>query len=566
MLLIILSWVYIVFTTINLGFGIDKLFKLQNKDFVVTSVLGLFATTILASFWAIFGRINVEFHCLLLTLNLLILLKFKNDIFSIYSTFINELKSLSQNLKYYLAIITLCIIAQCSSIPYVIDNESYYIQTIKWLNEYGFVKGLVNLHFFLGQVSGWHITQSALNFSFLYKNFNDLSGFCLLLGNIFAIQKLNTFFENNDTKYLIVGLFPLFNLFLFQFISAPSPDIPVYVFTFVILFYYIEKHNKISPEIFNLLVILILFTFYIKNTTVTFFLIPLLVLILNYKILSKKLLKPTLITIVVTGLFVAKNMIICGSMVFPSKLFNSLNMDYSIPDTIEQFYYDQLKYYGYFIDLNQYNSMSVQDLFLRWLTLPKMNGLFNKISILLVLIVPILLYKFQNKKEYWSLYFLMLIQLILLFATSPQYRFFMNFIFFFSLFCLTLFIKRKKPIYFLLQLSLFASLIVVFLPVNLNRFSNYKFMMEISNFSSTNIIFPHKNTKFDTPFETIKKGNLIYNSPIKNDFFWSSGDGNLPSVNKEQIEYFEKYFHIIPQLRTKNIKDGFYAKEIIPNE
>ena len=566
MLLIILSWVYIVFTTINLGFGIDKLFKLQNKDFVVTSVLGLFATTILASFWAIFGRINIEFHCLLLTLNLLISLKFKDYIFSIYSTFIKELKSLSQNLKYYLAIITLCIIAQCSSIPYVIDNESYYIQTIKWLNEYGLVKGLVNLHFFLGQVSGWHITQSALNFSFLYKNFNDLSGFCLLLGNIFAIQKLNTFFENNDTKYLIVGLFPLFNLFLFQFISAPSPDIPVYVFTFVILFYYIEKHNKISPEIFNLLVILILFTFYIKNTTVTFFLIPLLVLILNYKILSKKLLKPTLITIVVTGLFVAKNMIICGSMVFPSKLFNSLNMDYSIPDTIEQFYYDQLKYYGYFIDLNQYNSMSVQDLFLRWLTLPKMNGLFNKISILLVLIVPILLYKFQNKKEYWSLYFLMLIQLILLFATSPQYRFFMNFIFFFSLFCLTLFIKRKKPIYFLLQLSLFASLIVVFLPVNLNRFSNYKFMMEISNFSSTNIIFPHKNTKFDTPFETIKKGNLIYNSPIKNDFFWSSGDGNLPSVNKEQIEYFEKYFHIIPQLRTKNIKDGFYAKEIIPNE
>ena len=138
MLLIILSWVYIVFTTINLGFGVDKLFKLQNKDFVVTSVLGLFATTILASFWAIFGRINIEFHYLLLTLNLLIFLKFKDDIFSIYTTFINELKSLSQNLKYYLAIITLCIIAQCSSIPYVIDNESYYIQTIKWLNEYGF--------------------------------------------------------------------------------------------------------------------------------------------------------------------------------------------------------------------------------------------------------------------------------------------------------------------------------------------------------------------------------------------------------------------------------------------
>ena len=110
MLLIILSWVYIVFTTINLGFGVDKLFKLQNKDFVVTSVLGLFATTILASFWAIFGRINIEFHYLLLTLNLLIFLKFKDDIFSIYTTFINELKIIFQNLKYYLFIITIFII------------------------------------------------------------------------------------------------------------------------------------------------------------------------------------------------------------------------------------------------------------------------------------------------------------------------------------------------------------------------------------------------------------------------------------------------------------------------
>lgn len=91
-------------------------------------------------------------------------------------------------------------------------------------------------------------------------------------------------------------------------------------------------------------------------------------------------------------------------------------------------------------------------------------------------------------------------------------------------------------------------------------------MMEISNFSSANIVFPHKNTKYDTPFETIKNGNLTYHSPLKNDFFWASGDGDLPTVNKVQIEYFEKYFQITPQLRTQNIKDGFYAKKKLANE
>lgn len=566
MLLIIVSWIYILFTTINLGIVFDKIIRLKNTDFIITSILGLFSATLLASFWAIFGRINVEFHIVLLVLNLAALALYKKDIYSAYTNFLNALKTLNTFLKYYLIVISILIVAQCSSIPYVIDNESYYIQTIKWINEYGFVKGLVNLHFFLGQVSGWHITQSVFDFSFLYKNFNDLSGFCLLLGNVFAIQKLNIFFENNEKKYLIIGLFPLFNLFFFQFISAPSPDIPVYVFTFIILFYYLDNFKRMTSEIFNLLVTLILFTCYIKNTSITFVLIPLLLLVSNYKILSKDLLKPTVISILVLALFVIKNMIICGSIVFPSKLFNSLNMDYSIPDSIEQFYYDQLKYYGYFIDLNQYNSMSVQELFLRWLSLPKLNGFFNKVIILLVVFIPILIYKFQNKKAYWALYSLMVIQLILLFATSPQYRFFMNFILFFSLFCLALLIRRKKTIYFLLQFSLFVTIAVVFFPINLNRFSNYKFMMEISNFSSDNIIFPNKNTKYDTPFESIKNGNLIYHSPVKNDFFWASGDGDLPTVNKTQIEYFEKYFHITPQLRTQNLKDGFYAKEKNVNE
>jgi hypothetical protein len=141
------------------------------------------------------------------------------------------------------------IVAQCSSIPYVIDNESYYIQTIKWINEYGFVKGIVNLHFFLGQTSGWHITQSVFNFSFLYSNFNDLSGFVMLLGAVFSIQKLDEFSQNKNSNYLLIGLFPISSIFLFQFISAPSPDIPVYVLSFIIFFYFLENFKDNAKSI-----------------------------------------------------------------------------------------------------------------------------------------------------------------------------------------------------------------------------------------------------------------------------------------------------------------------------
>ena len=67
-------------------------------------------------------------------------LKYKFSILNIYKQFLLDFKKLEKALKLILILITLSIIAQCSTAPFVIDNESYYIQTIKWINEYGFVK------------------------------------------------------------------------------------------------------------------------------------------------------------------------------------------------------------------------------------------------------------------------------------------------------------------------------------------------------------------------------------------------------------------------------------------
>ena len=566
MILIAISWIYILFTTINLGVGFDKIIDLKNRNFVVTSILGLFAVTIIASIWAIFGRINIEFHALLLLLNISLFFKFRKPIIEIYKSFILEFKQLQITFKVLLILISVLIVAQCSSTPFVIDNESYYIQTIKWFNEYGFVKGLANLHIFLGQASGWHVTQSVFNFSFLYKNFNDLSGFCLLLGNIFSFQKLNTYYLNHNKSYLIIGLLPLCNILFFQFISAPSPDLPVFIFSFILFFYFLENFKRINKEDFNLILILVLYLIYIKSTMLTLIIIPVILLLLHHRSLLKYILKPAILFAIIMSLFIIKNMIICGSPIFPSKIGASFSTSYAIPNSISVFYYDQIKYYGFFVDMNQYNSMSVFDLFIKWISMPKLNGLFNKLSVLLILIVPFFIFKFQNKKALWTLYFIMVLQLFLLFITSPQYRFFMNFILFFSLFCLISISQNKKMINSLLLLSLIPTIVVLFLPINLNKFSNHKFMLEISNFSIKNIISPYQNTKNSTAFETIQFGNLKYNSPIKNDFFWANGNGNLPCVNKEQLDYFKKYFHIIPQMRTKDLKDGFYGKKVLENE
>jgi hypothetical protein len=560
MVLILLSWIYIFFSTINLGFVADRILRLKNQNFVIHSVLGLFATTIFASIWAIFGRVNVEFHIVLLFINLAVFLKFQKEIRLLYKSFLKELHSITTSLKIALTIITVLILAQCASIPYILDNESYYIQTIKWINEYGFVKGLANLHFFLAQTSGWHILQSAYNFSFLYDKFNDISGFCLLLGNIFSIIKLNDYFKNKDENYLIIGLLPLANVFFFQFISTPSPDIPIYIFSFLIFFYFLQNFKKLDVENFNLIVILVVFSLFIKTTSFALIFIPILLLAKNFKKLLPNLFKTVFISIIILILFVVKNTIINGFPFFPVINFHFFETDYIIPESIAKLYYKETKLYGYFLTDEQYSKISIYELFLRWLTLPKLHGLFNKLSIILIIASPTFIYKYFHRKEIWVLYFIMFLQMSFLFCTSPQYRFFMNFLLFFSFFLTALFLNQKRIILLFLFFSIFITGFVLLIPINLNYFTKNKFVLSTSNFSTKNIIFPYKNTKSNTTFEYLQNGNLHFYSPIENDFFWSSGDGKLPCVNKAQIEYFNYYYKVKPQMRTTDLKDGFYSK------
>jgi hypothetical protein len=111
------------------------------------------------------------------------------------------------------------------------------------------------------------------------------------------------------------------------------------------------------------------------------------------------------------------------------------------------------------------------------------------------------------------------------------------------------------------------------LPLLLVEFVNYKIFTQNKlhqpkgHYHWSQIFIPEKNSKYsDIKFEKIKDGNLEYNSPKENFFFYGTGNGDLPCVNKVQIDYFKKHYFILPQQRTSDLKDGFYSKNITINE
>ena len=68
----------------------------------------------------------------------------------------------------------------------------------------------------------------------------------------------------------------------------------------------------------------------------------------------------------------------------------------------------------------------------------------------------------------------------------------------------------------------------------------------------------------ENSYRFLQKGNLKYYSPLDTKNFWFTGDGPLPCVSNSQLDYFETYFHFIPQLSGNDLQEGFYAKKCNP--
>lgn len=556
MILILFSWIYTAFITLNLGILFKKIAKLKSICFITTIFLGTFLVTILASFWALFGRIHIEFHLFILLLIIFNYIKFRADIFAICIEFYSQLQLISKPLKYFLVTLLFFIVLKSATSSNYIDNETYYIQSIKWLNEYGFVKGLANLHIFLGQMSGWHITQSALNLSFLTINFNDCNGFLLLITNVYAVLKLNQL--NNQKSNLVIALLPLVNLFFFQFISAPSPDLAVYIFSLFLFHFFTKNYKDQKINQFKLIVIFSLFIVYIKITAIPLLLLPLCLFVSNYKLLISKIRFSLVYSVLILFLLIAKNTILTGLPLFPTNCFAHLvHVDYSIPSEVLKFWFNPAKLYESTVTSFEFLNMSGLKIFTKWLLYSKIDSVFNTLIFSIILVSPLFLYK--NKKSNWIIYFTMLIQFVLLFLSSPQYRFILNFVVFFGLFFVSHFIKKKKIISLLFITSLFPISFFVFITL----FADLNEINSKNRISFDILLYPSESSLTENNNNNINKvGNLHYYSPANKAYIWITGNGKLPAVNKKQIDYFIRKIGCVPQKRTLNIKDGFFTLQI----
>lgn len=557
MLLIILSWIYIAFTCLNFGFVFRKLFKIDDCHVMIHQILGLFLYTIITSATAFFVRINIEYYIIILILNVALAYLFKGDIKIYLNVITNRFKEFKTSHKLLFVLLFLLVLAQSATAPYLIDNESYYIQTIKWINEFGYVKGLANLHVFLGQNSSWHAVQAGFNFPFSANYFNDINGFVFVLLGFLFIEKLH---KNKSVQDYFLGLVLIFGLFFMQFVNAPSPDLIIFLLTPYIVYEFILNYRTISISKFKILLSLVLFLCFVKVTMIVLSVLIVILFFQNYNTLKLGVYRYAGLCGTILGLFLFKNYTISGYLLYPTPAFDVLNVDWKLPKELLQLYKTGTYQSGMnntdVSHLNFFEKLSF------WIKIPKLHGFFNKIYVLLLIIFPFFIFKNENRKPLYIIYALALLQFVIVWLNSPQYRFFIVFILVLALQIFISVFKSKKFGMYLIYASLTLSAIPIFMPINLNTFTSNNFAMTLSNFKLKHIIIPAENTKIITSFTKENSDGFEFNSPGKDVFFWGTGDGDLPCVNKQQIEYIKTYYHIVPKLRGGSLKNGFYSKEV----
>lgn len=528
MILILISSIFIIPVLMGWGKIMENIWGILFHGIswkMMSGIIGISLIWTLTSFFVPLN-INVEVPSILLGLFFF----FKNKLYQ-------EFYQFSKKDFTVLSIISLTIIFAGSFYPYILDHFGYYIPTLKWLTEYGLIKGISNVDLTLGQMSFWHIFQAG------FSNFSDPF---LRINTVLLI--IYTFYIIERKNWIHLCFLPV----LLLFSQSPSPDLPVIVFSLIILNELINgNRNTIILFAFSV------FVFAIKPTMIW---LPILVFLVALFIFKSNF-KQLLLGGAILFLFFIKNIWTFGYPVFPVAI-GDLGLPWKpnpeVLKTSSQF--AVMKTYDMQYTYEEIQKFSTADYIRNWFSL---EGIKSKINILFVLSLLIFSgFAWIKKKKLITLICIsLLIKSILILAFSAQYRFFIDvfFVIFFVMF--HEYFDKKKSIVVFSALSLFFISILSFPEIIQKYIPSFRVGSFMAGLKKEQILKP--STYEYQQFDTFKVGNLQFN--VSHNYPYSF-ETPIPAVTPFYIIDDVKA-GIFPQLLDKNdIKKGFIWKKMTPEE
>lgn len=365
MIMVLLNWLYIAMTSFGTGIAVLSFFswiydrKTVEKPFYII-LAGLVFNTVYAQTWSLFGGVGVAANVVLMLISVISVIALKDSARTSLKGLFERIDNTRILAYIYPAIIIL--FAYGSSRGYIhYDTSLYHAQSIRWIEEYGVVKGLACLQLRFGYNSSAFALTALYSFADIFgQSLHTTAGFFCLLG-AFQVSDVYTVFKEKRVRhsdFIRIGLLFYLGL-IFKEMVSPASDYyaQILIFSAVIAWLdNLERDRNRSREdlshledIYPYAMISILLVF---AATVKFSIALLVLLAIKPAIMliKNRYVKPMIASLtagIITLLpFFIRNVLISGWLIYPSTLIDLFDVDWKIPKGVAQYDAMEIGVYG----------------------------------------------------------------------------------------------------------------------------------------------------------------------------------------------------------------------------
>lgn len=403
MLTVLINWLYIAFTTMCLGIGVAAFtrnrlhYQINKADSLLA--MGLIAATVYAQIWSLFYKVGILANLILLMICAISLFYGRGQL----SYMMQIQKKKATVLKGIGFAIVILIWAYCTSRGYMhYDSDLYHAQSIRWIEEYGIVKGLGNIHVRFAYNSSFFALSALYSMPYIFgQSMHSVNGLIALILSVEALRIVHAW----KRKKLLLSDFAraaaLFYLTLiYSDIMAPASDYAIMCTVFYIIIKWLnqleaeQEADNVTP--YALLCVAGVYAVSLKLTAGLILILvlkPAIMLIRQKR--SKEIMLYLCMGIGVITPWLIRTVWISGYLLYPFPALDIFSVDWKIPAQAAALDAAEIKTWGRGLNNAALVNLPMTEWFPQWFQtmLPKLGKLFiiaDIISIILGFIMLII--------------------------------------------------------------------------------------------------------------------------------------------------------------------------------
>lgn len=350
MIITVLVWLYIF--TILTAFGLifnkisEYIFKtnFERKPNINQLIFNGFCLSMtICSFLYFYMNIGLLVHSLFLGVSISTFYFLKSKWIEIYNHIIFKSKSLT---IYNWGLVLICFLSILISTieqPTNIDTGNYHAQSIKWINEHPIIPGIGNLLGNLAYNQSNFLVEGLFSLSFISNNpLRILNGFLVLVLTLKIVSNIS-FRKNEFNSVQFVGciIITFFFIYYKNWISSPSPDIVVTLFTYYIFYEIFQKlTSNQALKLDNTIISIYFIAISSLTVKLSALVLPLIAIVLILRtpniLTSKNITYFIVFPLIIITPWLVRNVIFSGYLIFPFPALDLFNVDWKIPKELVQ--------------------------------------------------------------------------------------------------------------------------------------------------------------------------------------------------------------------------------------